>query len=110
MLCFAEESVVRKRSSRREPSVSLHTDKLETLLNDAMKHKDSWPFIEPVSTDDVSYIQNVSFNYLVHKLKKNGFAEICAFIFIHYFKTVTNVSLRIPAKPFTWFIGVLLHM
>ncbi|KPI92104.1 Bromodomain adjacent to zinc finger domain protein 1A [Papilio xuthus] len=48
-----EETVVRKRSSRREPSVSLHTDKLETLLHDAMKHKDAWPFLDPVSTEDV---------------------------------------------------------
>lgn len=41
----------RKRSSRHE--VLLHTELLQELLRDVMKHKDSWPFNEPVSQDEV---------------------------------------------------------
>ncbi|CAG4956950.1 unnamed protein product [Colias eurytheme] len=48
-----------ERSSRkRGRGVVLHTDALAQLLKDALKHKDSWPFHEPVSTEDVpDYLQ-----------------------------------------------------
>ncbi|XP_068619340.1 bromodomain adjacent to zinc finger domain protein 1A-like [Battus philenor] len=44
-----ERSVGRKRSSRHD--VSLHSEALDTLLRDILKHKDSWPFIDPVSVE-----------------------------------------------------------
>ncbi|CAG5004394.1 unnamed protein product [Parnassius apollo] len=51
-----ERSSSRKKGGRHE--VQLHTDALETLLRDVLKHKDSWPFCEPVSIDDVpDYLQ-----------------------------------------------------
>ncbi|KAM3959359.1 ATP-dependent chromatin assembly factor large subunit [Aphomia sociella] len=41
----------RKRSGRHE--VQLHSDALQLLLRDVMKHRDCWPFYEPVNTEDV---------------------------------------------------------
>ncbi|XP_047512305.1 bromodomain adjacent to zinc finger domain protein 1A isoform X6 [Pieris napi] len=41
------------RKKRGKHDVKLHTDELQHLLRDALKHKDSWPFFEPVSIDDV---------------------------------------------------------
>ncbi|PZC71855.1 hypothetical protein B5X24_HaOG212387 [Helicoverpa armigera] len=50
-----EEKPSKKRSSRVSP---LHTEQLQTLLRDVMKHKDCWPFYEPVSLEDVpDYLQ-----------------------------------------------------
>ncbi|XP_028157574.1 bromodomain adjacent to zinc finger domain protein 1A, partial [Ostrinia furnacalis] len=46
----AERSTGKKRSSRSE--VLLHSEALEQLLKEAMKHKDVWPFFEPVSTEE----------------------------------------------------------
>ncbi|KAF9416177.1 hypothetical protein HW555_006429 [Spodoptera exigua] len=45
-----EERSSKKRSSRL---TQLHTEALQTLLRDVMKHKDCWPFYEPVSSEDV---------------------------------------------------------
>ncbi|XP_049878091.1 bromodomain adjacent to zinc finger domain protein 1A isoform X2 [Pectinophora gossypiella] len=44
------EEKVKKRSSRLD---TLHTEALDQLLKEIMKHKDSWPFYEPVSIEDV---------------------------------------------------------
>ncbi|CAB3249511.1 unnamed protein product [Arctia plantaginis] len=41
----------RKRSSRHD--AALHAERWHALLRDVMKHKDCWPFYEPVSTEDV---------------------------------------------------------
>ncbi|XP_075983251.1 ATP-dependent chromatin assembly factor large subunit [Anticarsia gemmatalis] len=41
----------RKRSARHSPA--LHAEQLQLLLRDVMKHKDCWPFYEPVSIEDV---------------------------------------------------------
>ncbi|KAJ0173447.1 hypothetical protein K1T71_010596 [Dendrolimus kikuchii] len=34
-------------------TTNLHTEELHQLVKEVMKHKDCWPFYEPVSTDDV---------------------------------------------------------
>ncbi|XP_026742948.1 bromodomain adjacent to zinc finger domain protein 1A-like [Trichoplusia ni] len=41
----------RKRGRRASPA--LHADLMQQLLRDVMKHKDCWPFYEPVSLEDV---------------------------------------------------------
>ncbi|KAJ8714265.1 hypothetical protein PYW08_007885 [Mythimna loreyi] len=46
-----EERSSKKRSSRQSPQ--LHAEALQVLLRDVMKHKDCWPFYEPVSPEDV---------------------------------------------------------
>ncbi|KAL0819369.1 hypothetical protein ABMA28_007492 [Loxostege sticticalis] len=46
-----ERSTSKKRSSKHE--VHLHTEALEQLIKEVMKHKDVWPFYEPVSTEEV---------------------------------------------------------
>ncbi|CAK1547497.1 unnamed protein product [Leptosia nina] len=46
-----QERSTKKRKSRNESK--LHNEEFEQLLKDSLKHKDSWPFYEPVSTEDV---------------------------------------------------------
>ncbi|XP_052756490.1 bromodomain adjacent to zinc finger domain protein 1A isoform X2 [Galleria mellonella] len=54
-----ERTSGRKRSARYEEAEGeeedgeLHAERLQQLLRDVMKHRDCWPFYEPVSTDDV---------------------------------------------------------
>ncbi|XP_059047927.1 bromodomain adjacent to zinc finger domain protein 1A [Achroia grisella] len=50
-----ERTSGRKRSTRHEEpeDEQPHTERLQQLLRDVMKHRDCWPFYEPVSTEDV---------------------------------------------------------
>ncbi|XP_026332853.1 bromodomain adjacent to zinc finger domain protein 1A-like [Hyposmocoma kahamanoa] len=48
-----EHNTSKKRSSRLEAQTPLHVEALQILLRDVMKHKDCWPFYEPVSIEDV---------------------------------------------------------
>ncbi|KAJ2938540.1 hypothetical protein O0L34_g13038 [Tuta absoluta] len=54
---IVEEKPNKKRNGRVESS--LHFEELDQLLHDIMKHKDCWPFYEPVSTEDVPDYLNV---------------------------------------------------
>uniref|UniRef100_A0A2A4JHP1 Bromo domain-containing protein n=1 Tax=Heliothis virescens TaxID=7102 RepID=A0A2A4JHP1_HELVI len=72
-----QEKPSKKRSSRVSPQ--LHTEQLQTLLRDVMKHKDCWPFYEPVSLEDVpDYLQVIDqpmdFTTIRSKLEAGDYA------------------------------------
>ncbi|CAH2094856.1 unnamed protein product [Euphydryas editha] len=48
-----EERASKKRSREALERARLEPDALAALLRDAMRHRDSWPFHDPVSTDEV---------------------------------------------------------
>lgn len=48
-----EERASKKRSREALERARLEPETLATLLRDAMKHRDSWPFHDPVSTEEV---------------------------------------------------------
>uniref|UniRef100_A0A2H1VPS5 Bromodomain adjacent to zinc finger domain protein 1A n=1 Tax=Spodoptera frugiperda TaxID=7108 RepID=A0A2H1VPS5_SPOFR len=71
-----EEKSTKKRSSRL---TQLHTEALQSLLRDVMKHKDCWPFYEPVSPEDVpDYLevidQPMDFSTIRDKLESAQYA------------------------------------
>ncbi|XP_039757443.1 bromodomain adjacent to zinc finger domain protein 1A isoform X2 [Pararge aegeria] len=54
-----EETRTGKKRGRREMVEVFHPEALAQLLTDAMRHKDSWPFYEPVPVDEVPDYLNV---------------------------------------------------
>ncbi|CAH2244848.1 jg23059 [Pararge aegeria aegeria] len=48
-----EETRTGKKRGRREMVEVFHPEALAQLLTDAMRHKDSWPFYEPVPVDEL---------------------------------------------------------
>lgn len=65
---FVSDEGKKKRGSRHE--VQLHTNALEELLRDVIKHKDSWPFQEPVNADEVTIIYIISLYTTSLRLQK----------------------------------------
>lgn len=49
----AEEQISDRRSSKRSLDTTFSMQNLETLINEIIKHNESWPFIKPVSASEV---------------------------------------------------------
>lgn len=50
-----EERVSKKRTREAQKRPIFQPEALATLVRDAMKHKDSWPFHDPVSVEEVRF-------------------------------------------------------
>lgn len=78
-----EETKSSRKRNRNEPA--LHVEQLQQLLRDVMKHKDCWPFYEPVSIDDVpDYLsvieQPMDFTTIKNKLESDQYSTDEEFI------------------------------
>ncbi|XP_037293996.1 bromodomain adjacent to zinc finger domain protein 1A isoform X2 [Manduca sexta] len=74
-----EEPRSAKKRGLRYEEVVIHVDALEQLVRDVMKHKDCWPFYEPVSVEDVpDYLdvieQPIDLTTMKHKLETGEYS------------------------------------
>ncbi|KAG6442007.1 hypothetical protein O3G_MSEX002131 [Manduca sexta] len=95
-----EPRSAKKRGLRYE-EVVIHVDALEQLVRDVMKHKDCWPFYEPVSVEDVpDYLdvieQPIDLTTMKHKLETGEYSTDEELL---YDMALRLTELDLPAMP-----------